>query len=350
MQSTIQRRRAAALFLLLSSVVAPPAVAASKHAHPPSGGGKIILTDGVRVVARPRSDLGIGHTGIDLATLKRALERLAPKFHQDPVDAKPYLYHGALKIAPGADGRRLNVAATAGRIAAELKKKPGRERIQIVEEKHAPDLTPARLKGITGVLGSYETRTTENPKRNHNIAVAVDRINGTFLSPGEMFSLNGTVGKRTHQTGFLTAHVFQDAKVVEGVGGGVSQVTGTLFNAAALAGLAIKEVHPHSRPVSYIPIGRDATVAYGAEDLKFQNDTRYPVYVAYALHGRSLRATLFGHHTPGRAFSLRPRVQHLGPGKINAQLYRVVKEKGKIVAKERLFTHAYRWNPKAKTT
>jgi vancomycin resistance protein YoaR len=95
-------------------------------------------------------------------------------------------------------------------------------------------------------------------------------------------------------------------------------------------------------------VGRDATFAYGAKDLKLTNPTGGPLYIAYSFDGRRLRATLFGRKKPGQKVILRPHVQRLGPGKLNAQLYRVVRQNGKVVAKERLFGHAYRWDPKTK--
>jgi vancomycin resistance protein YoaR len=190
-----------------------------------------------------------------------------------------------------------------------------------------------------------ETTTSANAKRNINIKIAAEAIDGTLLSPGEVFSLNDVVGKRTQARGYRTATVFVNAEKVPGVGGGVSQITGTLFNAAALAGLSIKEVNPHSRPVAYLPVGRDATVAYGDLDLKFANNTKAPVYIAYSFDNPRLRATIFGAKTAGRKVSLRPVVQRLGPGKVNAQLYRVIKQSGKVTAKERLLNHQYRWKP-----
>lgn len=349
------RRRFTAPFLALVVTVAA-GVAATTIATavaapvPPAGGGKLVLTDGVRTVVRQRAQLGIGKpqpghaVPVDRALLVQALRRLAPAFAQELRDARPYVEHGAVRLFSGQDGRTLNVGATADRIIAALAKKPTRTHVEVDEEKHSPQVTASALRGITGVLGAFQTIATANPKRNHNIAVAVSRIDGTILPPGATFSLNHTVGKRTHATGFLTAHVFVDAKVVPGVGGGVSQVTGTLFNAAALAGLPIKEVHPHSRPVAYLPLGRDATVAYGAEDLKFTNNTKAPVYIAYAFQHQTLHAIIFGEKVPGRTVALRPLVHRLGPGKINAQLYRVVKENGRLIAKERIFTHAYRWD------
>jgi vancomycin resistance protein YoaR len=203
------------------------------------------------------------------------------------------------------------------------------------------------LKGITGVLGTMTTRTSANESRNTNVQIAVSQINGTLLSPGETFSLNGTVGRRSPEKGYEKATVFVNAEKVKDYGGGVSQVTGTLFNAAALAGMKILEVNPHSRPVSYLPVGRDATVAWGDKDLKFKNNMDAPVYVAYTFQNNRLTATLFGRKTPGRQVALKPDVARLGPGKVNASLYRVIKENGRVVEKAKLFSHAYRWKPDA---
>jgi vancomycin resistance protein YoaR len=98
--------------------------------------------------------------------------------------------------------------------------------------------------------------------------------------------------------------------------------------------------------VAYLPIGLDATVAYGESDLKFANNTKAPVYIAYSFANQRLRATIYGAKVAGRRVSLRPAVQKLGPGKINAQLYRVIKQNGKVAGKERIFAHQYRWEPK----
>jgi vancomycin resistance protein YoaR len=315
---------------------------------------KVVLVDGERCIVRRPGDLGIRQAAAagtaataDLPTLKRALTQLAAKFAQAPDDARPYIFQGAVHIRTEQTGRVLDVPATAGAITKALSEHPHQTTFTVVETERPAKRTAHALTGITGVLASFQTKTSASFKRNHNVAVAVQRIDGTVLAPGDTFSLNRTVGKRTHATGFLTAHVFVDAKVVDGVGGGVSQVTGTLFNAAALAGLRIDEVHPHSRPVAYLPLGRDATVAYGDEDLRFTNDTKAPVFIAYQFEKRDLRATIFGAPVPGRVVQLRPRVHQLGPGQINAQLYRVTKEHGKIVNREKIFTHAYRWDPKA---
>jgi vancomycin resistance protein YoaR len=317
----------------------------------------ICLTDGVRTVVRTRRELGfqlasppgqpIAFT-VDQGALTQALGRLAPKFRQGAVNARPYVYWGQLKIAPGSYSRALNVPVTAARLAAAVAGNATVVWFNVSLDKKPPVLSAERQKGITGVLGSYATRTTANPKRNKNIRLAANSIDGTLLSPGETFSLRQTIGKPTQAKGYRTAPVFLNAEAVPGIGGGISQVTGTLFNAAALAGLKIVEVHPHSRPVSYIPVGRDATFSAGSKDLKLVNTTGAPVYIAYSFQDRRLRATLYGRKQPGRKVTLQARVQRLGPGRVNAQLYRVVRQNGRVVAKQRLVRHGYRWDPRSR--
>ncbi|CAA9586752.1 MAG: Vancomycin B-type resistance protein VanW [uncultured Thermomicrobiales bacterium] len=324
----------------------------------------VTLTDGARSVRRTRRELGIGLDrdrmlrGVaarqnyvplaltaDLGAMKDALTRVGKAFEQPAVGAKPYLYQGQFRIKEGASGRNLNVPTTAERLSQAVENDPATTRFTVAIDKTPPPLTAKQLQGITGRLTSYATVAARNPSRNQNIEIAVEAIDGTLLSPGETFSLNQTVGRRTRARGFEEATVFVDAEKVQGVGGGVSQVTGTLFNAAALAGLKINEVNPHSRPVDYIPVGRDATVAWGSKDLKFTNNTGGPVYIQYDFDGRRLRATGWGKKQDGRQVTLTPRVQRRGPGHITAQLYRTVRENGKVMRKELLFGHAYRWEP-----
>ncbi|MDE7181667.1 MAG: VanW family protein [Clostridia bacterium] len=162
----------------------------------------------------------------------------------------------------------------------------------------------------TKKLSSYITYFDgENESRSHNIRLAADKINGTILQSGESFSFNATVGERTEARGFKTAKIIEKGYFVEGVGGGVCQVSTTLFNAAISGGLRINEYHPHSLSVSYVPPSCDAMVSGTYFDLKFENVTGYTVYirartgknyVAFDLYGRgdgakySLSSTVTG--------------------------------------------------------
>ena len=129
----------------------------------------------------------------------------------------------------------------------------------------APAVTP------TATLGSYATNYNANIPRATNVALAAFRINGVILQPGEEFSFSQTILPRTPENGYVKATVIDRGSYTTGYGGGICQVSSTLYAAMICAGLPATERHPHSLPVSYIPEGMDATIASSAKDLKFVN-------------------------------------------------------------------------------
>ena len=130
------------------------------------------------------------------------------------------------------------------------------------------------------VLGEYTTKFSAEPKaRNENISHAAKTIDNTVIGPGETFSYNATVGPTTKNNGYKRARIFVRGKKAFGYGGGVCQVSSTLYNAAAAADMEIIERHSHSLPVEYVPKGKDAATSYGGIDLKFKNTRSYPVEI-----------------------------------------------------------------------
>lgn len=122
--------------------------------------------------------------------------------------------------------------------------------------------------------------------RAHNIALAAKTINGTILLPGETFSYNGVLGNTNQEKGYKVGTAYVGGKVVESYGGGICQVSSTLYNAVLYANLEIVERHNHSYVVNYVPAGRDATVAYGGKNFRFKNTRSYPIkIVASAKNG-----------------------------------------------------------------
>src|SRR5439155_11763175 len=130
--------------------------------------------------------------------------------------------------------------------------------------------------------------------RVHNIRVAAKAIDGLFLLPGEEFSYNATVGPRRASAGFRTAPEIVQGNLVPGIGGGVCQVSSTLYNIALLADLEITRRHHHRFPVHYLPAGRDATVSDGGLDLRFRNRLDAPVALLLSVKGGRLLARLYG--------------------------------------------------------
>ncbi|SFI58780.1 VanW family protein [Thermoflavimicrobium dichotomicum] len=155
----------------------------------------------------------------------------------------------------------------------------GPRKIPMIEDK--PTLTAQDLKSIDShKVGKFTTDmgATEG-NRVTNIRLASRTIDGLVLQPGEVFSWNGYVGDTTADKGYKPAGVIVNKKLVQGYGGGICQVSTTLFNAVEKAGLKIVERTAHSKPVGYVPIGRDATIAYPYTDFKFMNNMDKPVVI-----------------------------------------------------------------------
>lgn len=152
-----------------------------------------------------------------------------------------------------------------------------------------------RQAGIVVMQSIFSTRfNTDDVKRSTNVRLAAEKINGQLLQPGQTFSFNETVGPRDKVSGFQEAMEFFDGELVPGIGGGICQVSSTLYNAALLANLDIKERLNHAKPLGYIGLGRDATVAYGVLDFKFVNTSNSPVMLVCEISGDTLYAAVFG--------------------------------------------------------
>ena len=143
-------------------------------------------------------------------------------------------------------------------------------------------------------ISSYTTYfNAEDRGRCENIAIASTLIDGVTIQPYGKFSFNQTVGRRTVEAGFQQAKIIVDGEYVLGVGGGVCQVSTTLYNAALKSGLRVLEYHPHSLRVGYVPPSRDAMVSTSC-DLQLYNPRSFPVYLSLTIFENSLRATFYG--------------------------------------------------------
>lgn len=144
------------------------------------------------------------------------------------------------------------------------------------------DITVADLGEdiFKNTLSTYTTKyDTTNTNRATNLEIAVNKINGIVLAPGETFSFNKVVGERTAKNGFKDAIIYSDGELDYGIGGGICQISSTLYTSALLANLEIVERKNHSMTVNYLPIGQDATVSYGSVDFKFKNSRSYPIKI-----------------------------------------------------------------------
>lgn len=144
-------------------------------------------------------------------------------------------------------------------------------------------------------LANYTTiYDAGNYNRSHNIALAAKTINGTILLPGETFSYNGILGNTNKAKGYKVGTAYVGGKVVESYGGGICQVSSTLYNAILYANLEVVERYNHSYVVNYVPAGRDATVAYGGKDFKFKNTRNYPIKIVASAKNGVVSITIKG--------------------------------------------------------
>lgn len=157
-----------------------------------------------------------------------------------------------------------------------------------------PKITKAELADSFNLVAAYTTKTTNDSNRNTNIDLACEAINGKTLMPGEVFSFNETTGQRTTAKGYKSAGAIASGKSIEEVGGGICQVSSTLFNAVARANLEIVYRSPHAWPSTYVNSGEDATVNWPNLDFKFKNNTAAPVFVITYYADRKMTAEIWG--------------------------------------------------------
>jgi len=144
------------------------------------------------------------------------------------------------------------------------------------------------------MIGQYTTYFNSNNKnRSHNIVLAAKAINNQVVFPGETFSFNQIVGIRTAERGYLQAKVIVRGEISEGIGGGICQISSTLFNAVDRAGLKIVQRYSHSRSVPYVPPGRDATVSWYGPDFVFQNEYNQPILIRTFVQGGQASIALY---------------------------------------------------------
>lgn len=158
-----------------------------------------------------------------------------------------------------------------------------------------PKKTKELLSEVKEEVGTYSTKfKEEDENRVFNIQRASNSIDDKLIMPGETFSFNSTTGPRSLKAGYKEATVIMNGEFVPGEGGGVCQVSSTLYNTLLNSKVSIVERHGHSKPISYVPAGKDATVAFNALDLKFKNNYNTPVYIKSSVSSDTLIITMYG--------------------------------------------------------
>jgi vancomycin resistance protein YoaR len=263
------------------------------------------------------------------AAAKRSIRRAAaaldvparaPRFTGTP---------GASPTRPGKAGRQVVVSASADLVNAAILANPDVKEAPLVVVPDEPDFTEADLQQIKTVVARYATRF--NPRdvdRTYNLRLVARRLNGALIKPGGVFSFNAWVGERRKSEGFRDAIVYKEGKMVKDLAGGLCQVSSTLYNVALITGLPIVQRSHHSLTVHYVPLGRDATVYWGASDLRFQNNTHTPLYFRTRSSGNTLTVEAWGRASLQREVTVTTATERSGDT-ARAQVYRTIAENGR---------------------
>jgi len=224
---------------------------------------------------------------------------------------------GRATMIPSRKGRRLDVPVTQRAFLRAALSTTNREAALVVVAAE-PQLSSEKAKslGITGLVGGYTTFYGGEANRIHNVQLVARLIDRHLIRPGSTFSFNKTTGERNAAKGFLEAPVIINGELKNGLGGGVCQVSTTVFNAAYEAGLPISERHNHALYIDHYPLGRDATVNYPETDLKFVNDTDHWILLETIIGSSSLTVRLFGTPAHRRVETHTSPLRETGPPKI----------------------------------
>ena len=267
--------------------------------------------------------------------LNQKINDIAAQVNTQPVNAYVNLHsNGMIEPIAGVIGKKLDTEKLAASLKDPLTNLTmPNQAIALEMEDIQPFVTTEDVAKIDTVLGEYSTYYYPGD-RGDNIWIAANAISDKILKPGWEFSFNTTVGPRTYEAGYKPAGVIINGKADVDYGGGVCQVSSTLYNAVLLAGLTPTERTPHYFQSSYIGYGRDATVADGQIDLKFRNDLPHTVYLKGEASGSTLTMYVLGTRADlnGNTIS----IENDG-----ASLYRTYYQDGKVVKDEYLHTDQY---------
>lgn len=220
------------------------------------------------------------------------LDSLYLQLHKEPVNAQEIIENGKISYKEHSNGITFNLDET-----KFLYENSSEKTIKIPLVITKPTVTIDQLikDDFADTLATYESTYKESEKnRTVNVKLAASKINGTILLPGEEFSFNNVVGERTKANGFKVATIYSANQLSQGLGGGICQVSSTLYNVALLADLNIVERKNHQLTVAYVPLGRDATVAWGSIDFRFSNSRNNPVKIVAEANNGVLTVTLLG--------------------------------------------------------
>ncbi|MET4224489.1 VanW family protein [Oerskovia enterophila] len=229
----------------------------------------------------------------DGATLLEAVVDGTDNLLNAAADAKFVFVNGAPVIEGGAPGTTIDPAALSAAVATAGAGTERTATVELVESDPAQSVAALEALGVKEKVSEFSTPLTNDAQRTENLRVGASKVNGTLVLPGETFSLTETLSPITKAGGYFSAGIVQDGKHVDGIGGGLSQMATTTYNAGFFAGLDDVEHRQHSYWFTRYPAGREATIFVGSIDMKFKNDTPYGVLMQSWVAGGELHVAIW---------------------------------------------------------
>ena len=316
--------------------------------------------------------------GFDVSAINDILVKCT-KYDQDAVNVSLKRENGTFQVVQGQTGYKLDVETSIDKVydylTTEWTGEPADIQLNIAVEE--PKGSAEELAQVKDILGTFTTSfSTSGTSRSANVTNGCNLINGTTLYPGEEFSTYQTVAPFSQANGYYMAGSYVSGKVVDSIGGGICQVSTTLYNAALLAEMEITERHNHSMTVSYVDLSADAAIAESAgKDFRFVNNTDYPIYIEGIIKNKQITFNIYGKATrnSGRkvtyvsevletinppadqiyqdasqpiGYFLKGDSAHIG---YKAKLWKVVTENGVEISREQVNSSTYKMTPRSAT-
>ena len=308
-------------------------------------GKTVKVDDSAKYIKQAINDLKIENNSLELLTEDSTpkeidLDAVYNEIHKEPVNAyysqNPYVVH------PSENGMDFSITLD----EAKNMLKEEKDEYVVPLKVLYPSVTTNMIgtEAFPDLLSEFSTKyATSNKNRTTNLILAAKKINGTVLMPGETFSYNKVVGARTIQAGYKEAPIYVSGRVEDGIGGGICQITTTLYNAVVYANLDIVERSNHQFVPSYAGPSRDATVVYGAIDFKFKNNRDYPIKITCSVSGGIANFKIWGLKSDNDyEVQISSRTTGKTSTAIYSEAYKILKKNGNVVSTTLLSKDTYK--------
>lgn len=238
--------------------------------------------------------------------LSEKIQNISDSINVDMKNAKVYISDsGNISVSSATIGKELDIASTKESIYDALKNKDFKS-IDLKVNIKEPKISTEAVKSVNTLLAEFSTKfSTKDSNRVTNVVLSAKATSDVLLMPGEEFSYNNLTGKRTTSNGYKDAPVIINGKLEQDVGGGVCQVSSTLFNSVLYSGLDVTSRRNHSLKSSYVSIGRDAMVSDGGSDFRFKNPYSHPVYIKNTVSNGVITSKIYGNTSDKKNISIK---------------------------------------------